>query len=342
MARSAADALGLSLAVIGVTQARCRLDSLAEHLHDDRLLILLDGPDGSTGVASIDAACLAALIQHQTIGKVTGRAGGAARKFTATDAALVAALVDPMLQTVADLTDLPADRACLTGYRFGAQADDLQSLMRSLDAERFRVFDLTLDFGAGAITGAICLVLSERREALAPAVPQPQSGLKLEHALGDVRAELTAVVCRVRIPLDELAALRPGDTVPILQGRLGETDLVTIEGRTVSRARLGQIGGLRALRLNETPGAMVKQFDPGAAAFATPVAVPGAAMIDKQIRDASVEVSEPVPSATADHGASSKNLDEDEETSFADLSPEEAAIEISQLAGLPLTDTLDA
>ena len=59
-------------------------------------MVLLDGPCGARGAVRIDTALLAALIEMQTTGRVTGRAFGG-RAVTRTDAAIAAPLIDAAL-----------------------------------------------------------------------------------------------------------------------------------------------------------------------------------------------------------------------------------------------------
>ena len=86
-ARAAAAVCDLPLAVIGATQRRAGSDEVADYIGDDWLLLLLDGTDGQIGALLIDPDSIAALIQHQTMGAVSGGATGA-RPFTETDAAM--------------------------------------------------------------------------------------------------------------------------------------------------------------------------------------------------------------------------------------------------------------
>ncbi|MFV0514183.1 MAG: FliM/FliN family flagellar motor switch protein [Jhaorihella sp.] len=354
LARAAANETGLPLAVIGATQARCARDSLTGPPGGDHLHLLLDGPDGRSGGVSLDRACVTALVQQQTTGQVGG-GDPAARRFTAADAALVAPLVDAMLARAAELADSAADRACLAGYRFGARLDDMRGLVLALDADRFRVFDLTVEIAGGAAQGRLCLILPD----IAPDAPSEEPGKArpagLEQSFGALRAELTAVVGRLRVPLSNLSQMQPGDTLPLTRGRLDLTDLVGIDGQRVATGRLGQSGGARAVRLAgavppETAG------EPGPARPRRPMADdPSGRRPDAEGKpgDRPEPVAEPVPEPVVAQPAEAQNGPrqatgtalqprpseaadaEDYERHVANLSAEQAAAEISQLAGLP-------
>lgn len=333
-ARAAADTAGLPLAVIGATQARCALENLGALLSGDRLHLLLDGPDGRSGGLSLDRACTNALVQQQTTGQV-GTGDPPARPFTATDAALVAPVADALLGRAATLVEAPADRGCLEGYRFGARMEDLRTLILALDADRFRVFDLTVEIAAGQFQGNLCLVLPDLVGAAGEETAKLR-GPGLEQSFGALRAELTAVIGRLRVPLSTLSQMQKGDTLELTQGQIDRTDLVAINGRKVAIGRLGQSGGLRAVRLAgvATP--------PEAAAEAVADFAPSRATVTALARVA------PVPQAgpQAQQRAEQREEGEEYERHLLSLSPEQAAVEISQLAGLPAPgeeppDTLD-
>lgn len=353
LARTAKDLLDLPLAVIGAKQGRCDHAGVAGFLGDDQLLVLLDGSDGLAGAVSLDGACVAALIQQQTMSRVTGTAM-TERAFTGTDAALAEPLIETLLSRAADLADLPDDRRCLSGFRFGARVEDIRSLELTLEADRFRVFSLTIDIAEGAMQGAICLLLPDPPADPvkpgakgAPAVPP---GPRMDQAFGVMRADLTATICRLRLPLSELAAMQPGDVLPLVRERLEETELITINGQSVAAGRLGQINGLRALRLNETVSAPDALGSPAENGFASRVVVDDPAGAGPLTLDGSVvPLEEETPRhaglpAVIDTGDAEKGemqQDSGSDNLLDRMTPEEAAAEISQLAGLSAQDTVE-
>lgn len=357
VARTAKDLFDLPLAVIGAKQARCEQEGIAGVLSDDRLLVLLDGAQGQSGAVCMDGACVSALIQQQTMGKVTG-AQMAERGFTGTDAALVEPLIETLLSRAADLADLPEDQRCLGGFRFGARVEDVRSLQLALEADRFRVFDLTIDIAEGAMQGAICLLLPDLplepgKDGTrgAPGVPP---GPKLDQAFGVMRAELTATICRLRISLTELAAMQPGDVLPLVRERLEETELVTINGQVVAAGRLGQINGLRALRLNETRVQPDLAELAAEAGFATRIVAPepdegGSVTLDGSVVREEKDMPAPagLPALIGEGGAkplaeeAEVAADADADDLLEQMTPEQAAAEITQLAGLDPEELLE-
>ncbi|TMV15044.1 FliM/FliN family flagellar motor C-terminal domain-containing protein [Arenibacterium halophilum] len=253
-ARAGRDVFSMALSVIGITQTRVLQDALPDHLSDDTLLILMDGPERRTGVMSLDRSGLMALIQQQTMNAVFP-GDPSERAYTSTDAALIAPLAESILNLSTDIAESLADKACLRGYRFGARSADVRSVMLTVEAERFRIFDLTLEFGGGVRQGKMCIALPEVDPPKPAGDKANTSQRMMEAAVGAARAELDVVIGTVKGTLQDLAGLQPGALVTLEpRPSLSHAVIYGITGNRIATARLGQTGGVRAVRLNETPG----------------------------------------------------------------------------------------
>ena len=344
LARAGRDTFDLSVAVIGAKQDRIAQESAADHLSDDHLLVLLDGPHGEVGALSLDQSCLAALIQQQTMGQVNGTDPDQ-RRFTGTDAAMAAPLIDAMIEGAAGLAEQSRDQRCLAGFRFGARARDARSVALALEADRMRLFTLTADFSGGVRQGQIKLLLPDT--PVADATDKESDGNHgMARAVAGARASLSVVVDRLRVALADLSALQVGDAVALPGIRLNQADLVAINGEAVGVVRLGQSGGFRAIRFNETLAPAPAEQTPGGASFepgALPQPSPQDAVPDADTNmpgliDAAVtwldDGDDPEGGQTARVAPDAADDDEP----LPRMSPEDAAAEISQLAGLPLDD----
>jgi flagellar motor switch protein FliM len=333
-ARAAASVCEMPLAVIGATQRRVGSDDVADYIHDDKLLLLLDGVEGQIGAMLFSADSIAALIQHQTMGAVMGGATNE-RTYTETDAAMVAPLLDAALQKASDLVQLAADVRCLNRYSFGARSEDARSLALTLEADHYRVFELSLDFAGGIAQGTACLILPEPPEPVITKASK-KSGPRLDKAVGGATADMTAVICRMRVPLAELSSMAPGDVMPLALGRFEKTELLAISGQRVTTGQLGQAGGFRAIRLAGFVSQLAAKPDDFDASLGLPAPEAQIAQ-NSMILDGTV-LSEVEPDVKAQAQAVIQE-EEDEDALFAGLSEHEAAIEISELAGLTLTET---
>ncbi|MDP5220309.1 FliM/FliN family flagellar motor switch protein [Ruegeria sp. 2205SS24-7] len=252
LAQASAHVAGPAMAVIGATENRFPRDLLSTHLEEQRLMLVLGEPGGLTAAICVDRQATAAMIRYQTIGEV-GSQPPDERPFTETDAALLAPLAEQVLVEAGALLGEAEEWLCLQRYRFESRQKKISDLVLAMGQEHYRLCDLVVDIGHGACQGQITVVLPDEVEEQdaqpSEAASQPAG---LERNFGLMRTELRAVLTRLHVPLSVLSGLKPGDTLPLESCPLDEAELLTIDGRALARARLGQCRGMRALRLNET------------------------------------------------------------------------------------------
>lgn len=318
LARAGEDLLGLPLSVLAARQQRLAVDDLGEIFSDEELLIVLDASDGATGVAAVKQPLVSALVQQQTTGQVSQRVMEP-REFTDTDAALCAPLIEDVLRRAAELVEAEIDECCFRDIRFGARGEDVRSVLLSLRAPRYRVFHLSLDIALGLHQGELVLALPDRAfQAETASENAPHSENVVHSPLLDVPAQVDAVLARFRLPLAELRALAPGDILPLTRDRLDDTALVSVTGSVLARGRLGQMNGRRAVRLM------------------APLPIPRAG---GERAEASFDSLALQAADGTDDGAASFSAPQDEPLEGLEaLSPELAAEQISELAGLSAED----
>lgn len=329
--KAAADAADMALSVTGGTQDRILREDIAGRIGDDgALLVLLDGAAGQTGAIWLDRAIVAAIVEQQTTGRISTRPPPD-RPCTSTDAALAAPLIDALLSLVEDLVEVAADRACLTGYRFGARVEDAAAVVLAVEADRLRVFTLGVAVAEGTVQGAITLALPE-----APAAPEADGPDAREKSaatargmqtFGTIRAELTAAICRLHLPLEMVATLQVGDRLDLPDTRLDMTELVTIAGASAGMGQLGQSGGFRAVRLvDRDPRTSHTRPVPD-----EPFTADVAQMVNGGAAGAKHE-----PVAEDPDMQPPAVYSEDDDSRLETLPTDLAVAEISELAGLPL------
>ena len=161
LAKAADEDLSLALAVIGATQSKCQGDALSEVLNADDLFLMLDGARGALGGAALAEGFVAALVQQQTIGRVSPVSEGG-RRLTTTDAALCAPLVESLFERAYQLLETDKDRAVIGQFKFGARCEDLRLFQLALEEPEYIVIKLTVDVAAGTLQSAMTLVLPVR------------------------------------------------------------------------------------------------------------------------------------------------------------------------------------
>lgn len=250
LARAAEEGLNLPMSVIGAKQATRAPNDLNAVVDDNWLHLVFASEQGAAAVC-LDPGCVSAIMQQQTIGDVMPDPPSP-RLLTDTDAAMTIPLIEGLFQRAETLLEAPEDHTSLTGMEFASRMVDLRSLALALIDETYQAVELTVELAGGARQGQICILLPEPHVANdGEADKITDHGPCLKQAAGVIRAELQAVICRVSPLLSELSGLRVGDVMPLAGARLDRTEITTIDGARVAVGRLGQCGGLRAVRINE-------------------------------------------------------------------------------------------
>ncbi|HEY9038115.1 MAG TPA: FliM/FliN family flagellar motor C-terminal domain-containing protein [Roseovarius sp.] len=285
----------LPMVVTTVEQVEISQTALRAEFSGGGLLVLLDGPKGACGAVRMDDALLSALIEVQTTGRVTGRPSGG-RAVTRTDAAIAAPLIDAALERAeAQLSEETPDHWA-NGFRFGVMMEDARGMSLALNAAAFHVFRMTVELGEGAFPGSIAFLLP------VPVAPPPRATAPgeekvqrtLEQSAMNAPVSLEAVLGRVSIPLTQLCGLTPGDVVPFKTDRPLQIRLETSQKHVVTLGRLGQMNGMRAVRLapgGESGGAALRP----AADLASPPA--GAVSVAKASQTPAQEMAASPPDA---------------------------------------------
>ncbi|SNT17116.1 Type III flagellar switch regulator (C-ring) FliN C-term [Antarctobacter heliothermus] len=268
----------LALVTQSVTVETMDQDDVVEALGKTDLLVLLDGPDGAIGIASVDCQVMTGVIEVQTIQQVTQMPVEDDRVLTQTDAAMLAPLLDGALGRLADtLTEHPL-HSQLVGYRFGAMIEDSRAAGLLLEAAGYRSFRADIDLALGRRRGVLTFFLPEcKPKRGAPGAVQGVG--PHEERLSRVPARLDAALARITLPLSKAEALKPGDVLNLPLDALSKVEVMAGHGHLVARGRLGQLNGLRAVRLTWPGGgaAPVAAANPaGAASAATAQADKGA------------------------------------------------------------------
>ncbi|MFW2542365.1 FliM/FliN family flagellar motor C-terminal domain-containing protein [Primorskyibacter sp. 2E107] len=226
-------------------------DGVVEGLNPADLLVLIDGPDGALGLVAFDREVVTALVEVQTIQQVTQMPVDTERHYSPTDAAMMAPMIDGTLERFAqNLGDHPLVRQ-ISGYEFGAMLEDARSAGLLLDASGYRAFRAEVDLALGRRRGFMSIILPERPK---PRASDPDSDANRgpgphEEVFSRVPARLNAVLAQLRMPLNKAQALKPGDLVPLPPDALDRVQLTAGQGRLVASGRLGQLNGMRAVRL---------------------------------------------------------------------------------------------
>lgn len=257
LARAANDILALPLEVARLSVNRRSLAELLELAPERALIAVLEGPAEGLGILMLSPPVLTAMIEMQTIGRVSSSAPPV-RKPTRTDASMVADMIDQALQELESGLESDPDLIWAGGFNYASFLDDPRPLGLLLEEEHYRVIQAELRLGNGAKSGAVMLALPAEGRGRAPkpaptATPAPVAAALFSKALSDqvmrTEADIAAVLHRFTVPLSFVMALKTGDLVPLSTAALDRIVLEGLDGRPLASGRLGQNRGMRAVRL---------------------------------------------------------------------------------------------
>jgi flagellar motor switch protein FliM len=257
LARASRDAMGLDLDFISLRVLRVGVAELLELAPERNLVSLLDGPEGGLGVLLLSPVLTSALIEMQTLGRLSGQTAPA-RKPTRIDAAMVAGIIDLALGEFDQTLSEEPDRTWAGGFRYASFLDDVRPLHLMLEEEVYRVLLAEISLAGGARTGQVILALPALGRGEWPVSLTDAGGSEapsFAEALAEgvlaVDCRLDAVIGHLRLPLGRIMAFQPGEEVLLPMASLDAIGLETLTGQQVARARLGQNRGMRAIKIIE-------------------------------------------------------------------------------------------
>jgi flagellar motor switch protein FliM len=261
LARAARDAMGLDLDFRSLSIARMSLPEILEIVPDRALLGLLDGPQGALGVIMLAPTVTATFIEKQTLGRIAAQPP-VPRKASRIDAAMVAGVIDRALAGLDEVLTEEADLVWAGGFRYASYLEDVRPLGLLLEEEAYRVLSADIALGESGREGRVILVLPATGRGATPVpvpgeveVEAPLFTASLSAQVMQADCRLDAVIGRLTLPLRQIMALAPGETLILPLAALDALSVETIEGQRVAGARLGQHRGMRALKLNEAVAA---------------------------------------------------------------------------------------
>ena len=261
-ARAAERALGLSLTVLGVTQESEDLEAACKRLAGDWLLIGLWRGGELAGLAALDLQARAAAIEMQTLGQLRS-APAPERAITASDTALNVPFIEELLSQIEDAAEGTELVGWAKGVYPGPRLADARAAGLALAEATYRVVAMTLDLGTGERQGQVMLILPATpvtvRQQAEDDSATDRFAASFRATVMEAPAELHAVLHRMKVPYSKIAALQVGQTLSLPGVTVGSVRMEGPGGQVFGRARLGQVTGLRAVRLEVAPAARMSE-----------------------------------------------------------------------------------
>jgi flagellar motor switch protein FliM len=253
----------LALGVSALREEVVSLDDLLAAFDSSWMLIAMTSDKHITGLAALDLNMRAALVEVQTMGKVLDDAPED-RKPTGTDAGMAQPLISAFLAQLQDT----AKRTPLDGWALNVDVGDRINSARAaglvLDECKYRLIRISVDLGAGNRQAELALALPSRAEVCGKVIKPEISGdweTRFCTVINGSQAQLDAILHKFSIPLHRAEALAVGQVFPLPGCTVSSVKLIAGDGRKVASARLGQSGGMRAVRIEVAPNIFMDEME---------------------------------------------------------------------------------
>ena len=251
LTKAANDSVGLGVNISSVAEHLQPLDDIIAGLDPALMLVELLSNDRLVGLVTLDTQMRAALLEMQTMGKMIAMMPED-RMPTLTDKRMCEPLLDYLLQT------LP--QALIgTGCDGWIGTVTLGNLIKSARASQLRLTDcqyriLRMDsaFDVADRSGALQIILPV---TVTEPEPDPQDAEPVNwdelfrERIETSPATLDAILHRFDLPLGNAKDLQVGQLLPLPGCTVRSVQMVSSGGNVVAHAKLGQVGGKRAVRI---------------------------------------------------------------------------------------------
>jgi len=247
--RAADQALGLTATVTDVSETSCDVEGVVTSGDASWVLLGLRDPGhpGLSGLFMVDPQVRSALVDIQTMGMLLP-ASETPRKVTKTDAALTMPFASTLLEQMHEV-NLGEGGVSLTGYDIGP-IEDLRTAGLVMIQGQYLCWRLTVGLGGGDVTGEMMIVLrSMEQPDLDEGYDDQSWRAAMRAAVGEAEAEINALLCTMHLSLDEIEGLEIGQVVELTGTTVESVTLHGADGDQLATARLGQIAGKRAVRI---------------------------------------------------------------------------------------------
>lgn len=249
LGRAADKAVGLSASVLGIAEDELEAEALIETGPEDWVVIgLRDGDNpGLTGLFLINPALRSALVEMQTMGNLLP-AAQEERKVTRTDAILSVPFASQLMSELGEV-GFGAGILNPAAYDMGPM-DDLRTAGLVMTQGSYRSWRITVQLGGGERQGEMLIAMRPEVTAAPATIDSgPEWSAALRGALEDAPADLEAVLARMTLPMSKIEEFEVGQVLELAGTTVGSVTLLGPGGDKVAAARLGQIAGKRAVRV---------------------------------------------------------------------------------------------
>ncbi len=248
VAQAAEAMLGVSVRAEDLQTDELTGDEIAARLPDPGLMMRLEGPMGRTGICALCAEGLSAVSEAATLGRVSPEVTSP-RRGTATDGILAQGFIDRIFTGLAPRLGQLDDPPPFGGFAWNGVFPGAHGAALSLADGPHVLWQCRLVFGEAARAAQMTLVVPRVQLQGARIGDIRDWAQKWRPQILSAEACITAELATLTWPAGGLSDLEPGQVIELPRARLDRITLRAPGRMRVGHARLGRIGGLRAVRI---------------------------------------------------------------------------------------------
>lgn len=255
LTKSANDTVGLSLSVTSVAEEVRPLDDMLDALPAGLMLMRLERQGQLTGLIALDMQLRAAVLEMETMGTLSAQIAED-RAPTRTDKTLCDPMVAAFLRAFPEAVRGTSVDGWGGGVTHQDRITDTRAAGLMLDDREYRVVQMNVQLGPEDRQGILLMALPlvDVPETVdAPIASKPDWDSHFPDLVAESAATLTALLHRFKTPLAAAQAMQVGTIVPLTGCNVNSVKMVALDGQVVAQAKLGQSGGMRAVRLQAPP-----------------------------------------------------------------------------------------
>jgi flagellar motor switch protein FliM len=260
----------LAMVVLGVEMSESTLEDLVAGVDPGHLLVMLGAGSGPDGVMALDPEMTSALIEMQTVGRLSP-IPAQPRDPTTTDLAMAEPFAHHLLAELRAEVEEGAMARTLAGMGVLGRFANRHAVALALPDGRFRLFRLSVDLGQPDRQGSILIALPRNSQAgpsQAPsaAPPDPAWSAALARVVMEAPCRLDAILHRRSLTLGAVEAFGVGQVLPLPGVTVSSVRVEGPGGALIGPGKLGQMGGMRAVRLSTPRPPLMEEMLPSPSA----------------------------------------------------------------------------
>jgi flagellar motor switch protein FliM len=239
------------------------LDDLLGSIGPELMLLAMMSGNQMLGIAAVGGQLSAALMELQTVGRVLDLPAEE-RPATRTDARMTEPLLNAFLSHLKETAiQTPLDG---WGHDFavGEKMESTRAAGLVLENGPYHVIRISLDLGVADRVSELSIALPHLVKAASKVAKPEKVGdwdTQFKTVIDSSPARLTAQLHRFNLPLYQAENLSVGQVLPLPGCTVGSVKLLACDGRRIATARLGQSGGMRAVRIEAAPHLEMEDMD---------------------------------------------------------------------------------